>query len=346
MRLVKEWLKRNRTIVRIYECIALRIKAVKEQLVRVVIYRPKTKCSYGEKNKDKTFMVIPVSETSGLYSNISIALPIMQYAIKRGFIPVIDYQNTFSDAIQDIENKGLENAWEYYYEQPARVSLEEVYQSKRVIHYSREAYYVKKPRWFSTLPISDQELQYWHKFVMENIRLQRSIEERIEQEAAKIFVGKKKILGVGVRAGFLSLYLSKSPKIEGHPIVPTCEEMIKIVEAKMKEWGYEYIYLHADDREYQQKFVNYFGDKCLFMERHLKHWFSNDMPLMTPEEIHCEYKGISVREETEEYMIGVYLLSMCDSLYCSQGGGTYFAYLLNGGRYEHVEIYDEGRFHL
>lgn len=279
MKQLKEWLKRSRIIVKIYECVALKVKAVKRKFVMVFINRPKARHSYGEKNKDKTFFVIPASERSGLYSNISLTLPVMQYAIRRGYVPVVDCKSIFCGMIQDLDKKGLENAWEYYYEQPGQVSIEEVFQSKKVIHYSREAYDIKKPAWFKQIPVSDQDMQYWHRFIVNNLHLQKPIAERIEQAAEKLFAGKKKVLGVSVRAAFCAMYLLKSSLIEGHPRVPDCEDMIKIVENKMKEWGYEYIFLHIDDREYQQKFADYFGDKCLFWERHLDHWFVNDVPV-------------------------------------------------------------------
>lgn len=64
------------------------------------------------------------------------------------------------------------------------------------------------------------------------------------------------------------------------------------------------------------------------------------------QEGHLEYEGLSFREQTEEYIEGVYLLSKCDSLYGSVGGGIWFSYFLNGGKYEHVELYDEGNYHL
>lgn len=349
MKWLKEWLKRSKFIVKVYECIALKVKAVKRKFVKVFINRPKAKCSYGEKNKNKTFFVIPASEKSGLYSNTWLALPVMQYAIRRGYVPVLDFKSTYCGMLQDPDKKGLENAWEYYYEQPGQVSIEEVFQSKRVIHYSKEAYDIKTPAWYKKLPVSDWEMQYWHRFITDNLHLQKPIAERVRQAEEALFDGKKKVLGVGVRAAFRAMYLLNCSLIEGHPVVPNCEDMIRIVEGKMKEWSYDYILLHTEDREYQQKFAKHFGDKCLFWERHLDHWFVNDVP--TPleryvEEIHCEYGLMSMREQTEEYIVGVYLLSKCDSLYSSAGGGIWFSYFLNGGKYKHVEIYDEGNYHL
>lgn len=350
---VKEKLKKYPFIVGIYESIFGRLHKLRRKVInqyRIIYFRMnnKTRFCYGEKNQNKTFFVIPATEKCGLYSNIFIALPIMEYAKRRGYISVLDFKNSYASMLQDEDKKGLENAWEYYYEQPERVSLEEVYQSKRVIHYSGKVYPVKIPDWNSMFPTSEQELIHWHNFIVNNIHLQRSLEERIEKTEVELFAGKK-ILGIGVRAGFRAASILKKPSIAGHPIVPACEEMMQIVENKMKEWDYSYIFLSCDDREYQQKFLKYFGDRCIVMERHLKHYFENGIPICNQQNIHrvmCEYKDISKREEVEEYIVEVYLLSKCDSLYSCIGGGAEFAYFLNGGKYEHLDVYNEGMIHL
>lgn len=345
MEWLKSCLKRSSIIVKIYECIVLKIRKIKRILKGVMIDRPRSKHSYGEKNKDKTFFVMKTCVGAGIYSNILLNLPLMEYAMKKGYIPVFDFQNSYNAMFQDEDKRGKENAWEYYYKQPGNVSLEEVYQSKRVILCSRDAYPIKIPNWNEMFPANDRDLQYWHKFIVDNIHLQKSLEKRIEKATNELFAGKEKILGVGVRAGYRALGILKSAAINGHPKVPTCEEMIQIVEQKMNQWGYGYIFLSVDDREYQQKFVKYFGDKCICLERHLKHYFEKDIPVSATENrdlFRCEYKDITIREEMEEYITEIYLLSACDGLCSCIGGGAQFAYFLNGGKYEHLDVYNEG----
>lgn len=65
-----------------------------------------------------------------------------------------------------------------------------------------------------------------------------------------------------------------------HPKIAPCEKYIEIVEQKMKEWGgYDSIFLAIDDREYLEKFKRHFGEKCLWVNRRLKHFFKDDKPL-------------------------------------------------------------------
>lgn len=349
---MKEFLKKSKCLVRLYEAIMLmiyKLKAILKRKYYLLNKKPKSVHYYGQKNKDRIFFVIPSDKNCGLYSNILESLVCVEHALKRGYIPVFDYKNNFAPMIQDEDKSGLENAWEYYYEQPMKVSLEEVYQSKNVVFFNDEEFLMRRPDWREMFPASNRDLQKWHKVIVDNFRLQKPLKERVEREAARLFDGKREILGVGVRAGFRASHILKKALIEGHPIIPTCEEMIQIVEKKMQEWNYEFLFLSCDDREYQQKFLKYFGDKCIVLERHLKHYFENDIPMCTEENLDWylrEYQGISKREEVAEYLVEVYLLSKCDSLYSCIGGGAQFAYFLNGGKYKHLGVYNEGLIHL
>lgn len=50
------------------------------------------------------------------------------------------------------------------------------------------------------------------------------------------------------------------------------------------------------------------------------------------------------RERTEKYIVETYLLAQCQCLYSCIGGGAEFAFFLNGGKYDHVEVYDKGNY--
>lgn len=339
MQSIKELFKESKFIVKMYELAVESLKRLRIQFRKMTV---KKKFSYGNKNRDKTFFVIPVLPNCGLYSSILLSAPIVEYALEKGFYPVFDYKNYFNPLLQDEEQKGLGNAWEYYYEQPCGVSLEEVYQSKNVIKYHELIHKTPIYHWNRMVPTSDDQLQYWHRFIVDNFRLQQELRKQVEEIKEQYFPKEGKILGVGIRAGFRAWEMLKKPVVEGHPKVPSCEEMITLVEAKMRDWGCEYLFIHSDDREYREKFENYFGERCIAIERHLWHYFENDVPIETTEEMMIECKDFTIREQQEEYIKEIYLLGECTSLYTCRGGGAVFSYFLNGGKYEYAETYDEG----
>lgn len=302
------------------------------------------KYSFGEKNGDKKFLILKgYSRHWGLYSAILLMLPFMEKARKRGYIPVIDFTKTDLPCIQDEKKWRHENAWEYYYKQPsANLSLTEVYQSKNVR--VLEKFYItpKDPAWNDMMPALPKDLERWSRAIRKNIHLNSSLLKKVKAEKKRIFRSANKVLGVGIRAGYRAGMMRNEALFNNHPKCATCEEYIAIVEKKMKEWNCDAIFLAVDDREYQEKFVKYFGSTCWYIDRKLMHFFKNDVAIESPEERQIEYEGVGTKRKTEEYIVETYVLAQCNSLYANIGGGTEFAYFLNGGKYENIEIYNEG----
>lgn len=348
---IKESLKKNRTVLALYEAVFGMLHAVgriikRELKIIKTRISVQTKHHFGERNKDKTFFVITCdAEAMGLYSMIFYMLPFMEYAVKKKYIPVIDITKSHLPVVQDKEKVGLENAWEYYYEQPdGRYTLEEVYQSQNVVVMFDGAFRVRMPVWNAMFPATDSELMRWNKVIRSCVRLNRDMRARVERERDRIFKNEKKILGVGIRAGLRAGMMQNLALYNAHPVQPTCEELLEIVADKIKEWNCDTIFLSCDDREYTDKFVSCFGEMCYCINRKLKHLFKDGDLVTDASERLVEMEGSTLRSRTEEYITEVYLLSECDCLYSSIGGGSQFAYFVNGGHYEHVEVYDKGLY--
>lgn len=348
---IKEKLKRNKAVLDVYETVFSRFHAAgrkvqKELQILKTRVTVKTHYCFGDKNKGKTFFVISCDgKRMGLYSIIFYMLPFIEYAHKKNYIPMIDLQKSNMPLIQDEDRFGLENPWEYYYEQPGKgYTLDEVYQSRNVIIMKDGAFRIKMPDWNAMCPTTDDELKRWHHMIKLYIRLNKGLAERVEKERERIFKPGRKVLGVGIRAGLRAGMLRNLSHFNGHPVQPTCEELIDIVEGKMKEWGCDSLFVSCDDREYLNKFISYFGGVCYYTERKLLHLFKDDQPLVERAERRIEMDGMTTRGYTEEYILEVYLMAQCNSLYSCRGGGSEFAYFVNGGQYEYLEVYDKGLY--
>ena len=345
---IKDIIKRNQSIVSLYDFIFGKIHSEKRNFIRMIIrirtkFTVKSRYSYGDKNKDVVFFLIKWKEKNhGLYSMTMNMLPYIVYAVKKGYIPVIDLKNSYMPSIQDSNKEGKENAWEYYFEQPfAPYSLEDVYQSKNVVLKIEELCKMNRPDWNAMFPAREDELKYWSSMFCTYIRLNKDLRNRTELVAAEIMQNQK-VLGISVRAGYRAIMMKNMRIINGHPVQPTCEELIKIIEQKLEEWSYDVFFLACDDREYHDQIEEYFGTRCLSMKRRLRNYFINGKPYSTSEEAFKEFIGSSFRETTEEYVIETAILAQCDSLYTTGGGGSEFAYFMNGGKYKHIELYDGG----
>jgi len=309
------------------------------------------KC-FGDLNKDKTFYVIRTDNMQhwGIGTTCSMVLNNIKYAVNRGWIPVVDYQNYFLAGIQDEGNRNEENAWEYYFEQPDQnYSLEEVYQSKNVILGPVRGQPYGSLAWKSVDNMLDDKYSEYFEYTAKYLRIQPDIFERAE-EIRETLLGKvwrrnEKILGIGMRAGLYWGEVAHTETYARHPKGLNIGEYIDYTHRFMREFGCKYIFVSCDDRYYLERMKREFGDRCLYMSgRALTHFFDregNPIPENDKERI-IEIAGQSIRERVIEYLIEIYLLSVCDSLFSVKGGNSLLACLLNNRRYEHYYMVDRG----
>lgn len=336
---LKNRVKKLPYMIQLYEWMVIKLRTPRVKLT------VKTHYSYGTENADKKFYLIRCNNIhNGLFSTVFYILPYIRYALKKHYIPVIDLKNTYLPLLQDGDKKGYENAWEYYYEQPIEgYSLDDVFQSKQVIYMTEDRErIVPYVHWDSMFPTSNKQLHYWHTIINCYLRLNKTLESKINDCMNNIFPHNARIMGVSIRAGFYAGMLLEDSLFKGHPKATNCEEYIEITEAKMKEWNCSYIFLAVDDREYLEKFKDYFKDRCLYVERELIHYFENDVPVTDPRRRLMEFEDVSIYKRNEDYIIETYLLAKCTSLYSCISGQGKLAYFVNGGRYAKLQVYDEG----
>ena len=303
--------------------------------------------SYGELNKDKTFYVIRTDSTQhwGVFTTCSMVLNNLKYASEHGWIPVVDYKNYFLDGLQEKERFGLDNAWEYYFE-PCDIgySLEEIYKSKHVILGPEWGQPAASLSWGGINKIEEIE-DIYYKLVKKYIRIKPELMERAERKMKELFPNGEKVLGVGMRAGLKWGELAGRDLYRNHPIGPDIDEYIAETRKWMSEFNCGYVFVSCDDRYYLERMKAEFGAKCLYVERCLTHFFDDNKPISVDdiEQRIQEISGIPLIKRNEDYIIEIYLLSKCDSLFASKGGGATMAILFNDKKYEHCVIYENGR---
>ena len=163
------------------------------------------KITYGEKNPDKNFWIIQVNtDVRGVFSIASGILESIEYLDANGYLPVVDLKNSYCGLIQPESRRGKENAWEYFFDQPSSVSLDEVYSSRNV-NISSELPSEKARVILSGYPtLLPREISYVSVLAKKYIRPSEQVKKYIDQLSEKIPKGEK-ILGVSLRVNFLSL---------------------------------------------------------------------------------------------------------------------------------------------
>lgn len=292
------------------------------------------KLKFGSKNSDKTFLVIKINNSGlGLMGVYNCVLGYLRLAQNNGFIPVVDLKNYKNGYIENDE-LGKINAWEYYFEQPTKFSLDEVYQSENVIMATgvspREASPIPLNYYYLTNP--KERANKYFTIIKEFIKIKPEISEIIDVNYKKILEGKR-VIGVVSRG-------SDMINASGHQIQPDIYEVINKTKEMLLKWNCNYVFLATEEVLTLEIFKQEFGDKLLFNKSERVKIYEKGMP----------YTDISFGRENDkfkkglEYLTTVVLLSECNCLIGSLVGATVGALGMNMGSYEHTYIFDLGEY--
>lgn len=287
------------------------------------------KVSWGNQEEDKVFYVIRRATCKvGLFSYVMTTIGQIEYAVKRGYIPVVDMQNN-ENTYLDKDLIGKKNAWEYYFKQPCGYSLQDIRQCKNVI--LGNGLITEKSEYPTSRIFKDhEEFQRWFDICKKYVTVQDDIKKDVQDKYESLF-GKERVLGILCRG---TDYVRLQP--HGHPVQPTIEQMIEKAKAMKREYHCKWIYLATEDEQYYQAFLNQFGEELRVTEAK-----------RCAEDGKFNINDISYDRENDrylrgrEYLMNVMLLSKCTCLLAGAVGGTYGAALLSDG-YEQRYIFDLG----
>ena len=193
------------------------------------------KASYGKENPDKTFYVIRPyyymerNELATTLSNLLMHyyrnLQKLSYAVNKGWIPVVDWENygPFRHA-ESYPINGTTNCWEYFWEQPSKYTLEEVYKSKNVILSDRNSLdygYIPSPFFYPPLKKYSLDLANKCPKYAELFKFNTITQNYIDDWEKRLFPEDREILGVTVRGAAYGTHALKN-----HPKQPSVDELV------------------------------------------------------------------------------------------------------------------------
>ena len=301
------------------------------------------KTSYGIENPDKTFLIIRrVSEIEGHFSIINSVLGHLARADKEGLLPVVDMQNHYNSIWQTEDKRGIENAWEYFYHQPANYNLSDIKKSQNIIH-TEGGYPYNGPSYVNIIAGS-QELLFWHQLYLKYIQFNQPTLNYLQGKVDKFQVSERNVLGVSIRRGIEWGQKTTNAWFSGYARHPEIDEVIHKTADILKQSHCDYLFLSIDDHEGLAKMKGAFGSKLLYIERKRSHYFKNDQPLPLR-----EIKALNSIEDPDaapekhehpeiKYLSEIYIISKCNSIICSNTSANATAMIMNGGRYAHVLV--------
>jgi hypothetical protein len=314
------------------------------------------KASFGELNPDVTFYVIRREpEIGGLCSHIIFNMLRIIIAEKKKMIPIIDMENYPTYYNEDEPINGTMNAWEYYFDQPSSVTLEEVYKSKNVV-LSDLLWPGRKflPDFYGNdfLEDTDNQLEYCCEIVRDYMHFNKYTMCKLNEALASI---KRRSGGGDILAVMSRGTDFKKLKPFGHHIQPEPEWLIDKSKEIMRKFDIKYCFLNTEEKYVLDMFKCEFGKNLLFLDHSYyddfnkieapcqadytdanKHLFIGEYIKKTNEK--------SKFELTFEYLCNVFIASKCEYLLCGKNGGSIAAILFNNRQYKRKFIVELGMY--
>lgn len=204
--------------------------------------------SFGDLNEDKVFYVIKRTPGAGMFSNITFILNHLKICKKFNFIPIIDMENFPTIYNEKNIYKNNKNAWNYYFENLNKFSLDIVYKSKKVLITSDKFFH-----FFSYNIDKDIELS---ELLRNKIKLNKYL-KRIYSKFYKNFTNKN-ILGIHFRG-------TSYKRSAGHPLPATKQQMYELTKKIMKQNKVDKIFLVTEEQNYLEFFKKKFGDQLIYL---------------------------------------------------------------------------------
>ena len=318
--------------------------ATKNMLYHFVTRERRKTC--GSAHPDQTIYIIrSIADRSPLYigpvhnllANYFYVLSHIQYARTKGWVPVVDQLNYPVYNSQSTPIHGTKNPWEYFWQQPGGISLEEAYRSKHVVLSKRSWFW----EWDMAYDIGKYRdktcVRFFHDLSCQ-APLNSWTRDHVSRMKEEILPPGRRILGVNVRIGGHDRRAAKHGA--GHPIQPQLDMLLALVEQRQREWNMDVIFLACDTEHVVQAFQSACSGEVITLPR-LRAELGNEYGLDRNKQM---FKPEHLYRTSAEYLTEMELLSTCTALIGSVTSGFRYALVRNGNSYEHVEVLDCGTF--
>ena len=267
---------------------------------------------------------------AGLFAIAKSVLCHIEYALDKGWIPVVDLCNSVN---QFKKNDG-KNPWELFFAQPMTTGLDDISSEDNIIISCRDQ--SPNPNYRLTvdalLPENDNELSKHSTYYNKYIRLSDNARKYLNGKVGEIIAQRRNILGVLCRG---TDYLEKKPVY--HPIQPEPKDVILKIHEMQKNMTIDYVYLATEDMRILQLFQEEFGDRLLFIgQKRLactKDSCISDVKMDLEEKIKMNL----------DYLVSMHILSKCDYLIGGRTSGTIAACLMNN-KYKYKYLWNLGLY--
>ncbi|MDR2889618.1 MAG: hypothetical protein LBV33_07250 [Lachnospiraceae bacterium] len=283
---------------------------LKLKIIRKKYY---SKENYSEKNypitKRPIFYIIRRGAPDvGIFSCILTFLSHIRYAETKGYIPIIDMMHFDNEYIyNDSKEFGNVNAWEYYFKQPGncstneQYSLREAYLNKKAILSTGEFCFGYEPSVQFLDSVATPDTHIW-KTLWERYRvLNDATANHIEEVYHTMFSVDDRVMGVLCRGSDYFWHESVQGNETGKITL-----VLDRVDAAVKEYHCNKIFLMTEDSDILEKFKDRFGKILYFLDDERVSSDTQDFlgDVWKRKRIDLYQKGLN-------YITGFYIITKC-----------------------------------
>ena len=263
----------------------------------------------GDPQKPTYYIIRYMSEVEDLSDIYRMTMGHVYYALSKGWLPVVDMQN-YPNLYLLSEKLGKENSWEYYFEQPLKIKLEQAYNGENIV--LSDGFKIEPYPDYSTnlLEKKDDTLAEWRMLVKWGfLKVKAEFADEIAGIHEELFLPKERVLGV-----FL----------QGKDDSPSIESATAIAEAKFTEWKCNKIFLITQSQSVVEAFKNKFDDKCILLDQLDVEYYNSDTT--------TDSESSELEDEPflrgKKYLTQMVLLSTCNFLIAERCGDATNAMLM------------------
>lgn len=290
---------------------------------------------HGAEYPHDVFYVIRRPNDWGIMTVLYNMLRYIDFAIRRGWIPVVDMETVHNLYLADDERGRGANAWESFFAQPCGYSLEDISAAKNVIVSSHNI--VLSFGYNSEYEdlTNDEKLAYWQGLAHRYIHFTPSCSSFIDEMRTDVF-------GSGCQAATLGVYcrgtdyLRMRPK--NHNIQPEPDVVIAKAQEALDQTGLHWVYLVTEDQDICDRFAEAFGNRLLVPE--VKRYRSQGGFIWQQQEMLERSRTLNGLE----YLSSMKLLSECAGFIGGVTGGTAGMMLLREGRFPYEFFFNLGHY--
>ncbi len=280
-----------------------------------------------------TYYIIRQKVQVGLFALYKIFASHIAYALTNGWIPVVDLQN-YPNAYLPPEKLGKENAWEYYFEQPFHIGLEQAYNGDNIILSRGEVVY---PMPYEVMVFLENRYGILSEWRMLSKLGLLKVKPALVREALSIrkelFAPNERVLGVHLRG---TDYNTMRPY--NHPIQPPVEFAVSKTVELLPDWNCDKIFLATEDESIADIFKDFFKENCVTLDRAYIDYKDGDW--ITSQRIDRANDHFL---QGKEYLMEIILLSTCTSFIGSRNSGS-VGVMMFADKFEHTYFFNLGRY--